>query len=154
VALSFWNFFSIAFLAALLLFGPGAEAQTKRCECTFKDNAYEAYGTNAACSAWSARDNTSCEISFGGTGADKDMVSQVLGVDIEAYNNEVLEVLIKYFTAIKDKNQALLLDQSFLQQAFTTFSGLTAIWLACGAIAKRLILKPAGNLICSRLLRI
>src|SRR5882724_9031039 len=111
-------------IIVVAMFNPRAMGQQKRCECTFKDTTYEAFGTDAACTAQSRRNDTSCKISFGGLGADPKMLQQVLGLrpeEIPSYNANVFTVLITYLQALKDKNLLVLADPAFIEQAFPIF---------------------------------
>lgn len=57
-------------LGMLVLPAPQALAAEKRCSCKFVDPSWEAFGTNAACATYTTKAGKSCEIAFGGLGAD------------------------------------------------------------------------------------
>jgi hypothetical protein len=98
-----------------------ALAQQRPCECYFKDPAYKAIGTKAACTAWMGKGKTSCEIEFAGVGADTNLISTLIGRQPAAYRREVYDVLSVYAQYLRDGKRDDLLSSQFLQRALPIF---------------------------------
>jgi hypothetical protein len=90
-----------------------AIAQTKRCTCDFADSKWEAYGTKSVCATFMHKARTSCEVEFGGFGADPKVMS-TLGIDPAAYQAERVKALTTYFQSLQGRPQELF-DPKFLQ---------------------------------------
>lgn len=84
------------------------------CSCTFSDNTYQAFGSNGACSAFSHRNDTLCEISFAGTDAKKEPGTTF-------YDGQTLQIVGEFFTALAKKDFDMLKDPSFLKRALLQF---------------------------------
>lgn len=98
----------------LCLVATPALAQAKRCTCDFADTKWEAYGTKAVCATFMHKGRTSCEVEFGGFGADPNLLSS-LGIDPQAYRTERVQALARYFLDVESKDRKDLSDPKFLQ---------------------------------------
>jgi len=98
-----------------------ALGEEKRCECKFADPKWQAFGTKAACTAFIGKGKTSCEIAFGGLGADANAVSVVLGVSPSEYQTRALDILRIYVEFLEKNNIDGLVDPKFLQTAVPNF---------------------------------
>jgi hypothetical protein len=104
-----------------LLISPNiTKAEEKKCECKFPDNTWQAYGTNQACSAF-LRSAQSCEVAFGGLGADERLIVEVLGRTPESYRREVYRILVQYLQALSEDDIEALTEPDFMGQALPTF---------------------------------
>jgi len=114
---------SLLALASSLIvvsFGP-ALGQEKRCECKFADPKWQAFGTKAACTAFTGKGRTSCEIAFGGLGTDPNVVRNVLGVSPAEYQTQAIDVLRFYLELIEKNNRVGLADPKLIRTALPIF---------------------------------
>jgi hypothetical protein len=91
-----------------------AFAQIKRCTCDFADNNWEAYGTKAVCATFMHNGRKSCEVEFGGFGADPNVISAV-GGNPAYYQIEQAKALTRYFLDVQNGNRDDLFDPKFLE---------------------------------------
>ncbi|MGY3485443.1 hypothetical protein ACVW1C_003326 [Bradyrhizobium sp. USDA 4011] len=98
-----------------------ALAQAPGCPCTFKEAPWEAYGTKAACTTITRKSGTSCEVEFGGLGADPKIAAQVLGLDPAVYTRNVYETVGLFLQYLKDNNREALANPKFLSTAVPMF---------------------------------
>lgn len=96
-------------------------AEGSRCKCDFAQKPWEAYGTRAACSAVTTNGKTSCNISFGGTGADPKLITQILVQNPKEYERKVNATLIKYLNASQENDQRTLTHAEFISTALPIF---------------------------------
>ncbi|SDD81390.1 hypothetical protein [Kordiimonas lacus] len=96
-------------------------AADKRCECNFRDQSWQGYGTAAACSVWMYKDKTVCEVEFGGFSADRQMLADLLELDWKAYENRRFEIFSYYYHQFTNRNRKGLSDPNFLQAAIPVF---------------------------------
>jgi hypothetical protein len=108
---SFWV--KIGILCLCLLTTP-AVAETKRCSCDFADSKWEAYGTKAVCATFMHKGRTSCEVEFGGFGADPNLISMI-GKNVSSYQTERAQALTRYFQDVQNHDRKNLCDPKFLQ---------------------------------------
>ena len=73
-----------------------AWAQGPVCPCKFRESPWEAYGTKAACTTYTRKGGTSCEVEFGGVGADPRLVAQVLAIDPSRYQTDTYDLLSRF----------------------------------------------------------
>ena len=92
-----------------------ALAQMKKCTCDFVDSKWEAYGTKAFCATFMHKGRTSCEVEFGGFGADPNLISAI-GLDPALYQKERDRALTRYFQDVRNKDTRDLSDPIFLQE--------------------------------------
>jgi hypothetical protein len=97
-------------------------AEEKSCECKFSKSPWEAYGTKAACTAYTRKSGTSCEIAFAGLGADPNLIAKVLGQDPSQYFDRVYNLLQEsYLPALRANDTKRLTDPELLQSALPIF---------------------------------
>jgi hypothetical protein len=96
-------------------------AQQRPCECYFKDTAYKAIGTKAACTAWMRRGKTFCEVEFAGVGTDTNLVATLFGREPASYSREVYDVLSVYAQYVRDGKRDDLVSPAFLRRALPIF---------------------------------
>jgi hypothetical protein len=109
------NFLVTLPMLAVYLVAAPAHAQTRRCTCDFADSKWEAYGTKAICATFMHKGRTSCEVEFGGFGADPNLLSRLLGFDPETYRTMRAEALTRYFRDVQSNDKRDLSDPKFLQ---------------------------------------
>ncbi len=98
---------AIAILTLFAISGSArAQANEARCPCDFAEPKWQGYGTGAACSTYMNVGQTSCQVDFGGTGANPNLISKALGVDSRAYQRETFEVLIAYLQYLENGKKA------------------------------------------------
>ncbi|MBF6570862.1 MAG: hypothetical protein IVW54_18500 [Candidatus Binataceae bacterium] len=112
---------SVFAIVGALLMTHSAYAQVRYCHCRFKESPWEAYGTRAACTAVTGNGGTSCNISFGGAGADPNVVGAVTGESNASYRGRFYEILFRYLTLYRQRNREALADPAFLQSALVMF---------------------------------
>ena len=100
---------------------PAQAQQGPICLCEFKEAPWEAYGTKAACSTFTRKGGTSCEIEFGGISADQKLIAEILRVNPTAYNAEAYNNLITFLQYLKEGRKLQLLDPKFISTALPTF---------------------------------
>jgi hypothetical protein len=91
-----------------------AFAQMKKCTCDFAESKWEAYGTKAVCATFMHKGRTSCEVEFGGFGADPNVIS-ALGGNPADYQMKRAQALTRYFQDVQNNNRDDLFDPKFLQ---------------------------------------
>lgn len=106
-------FVRLAVLGFCLVAAP-ALSQTKKCTCDFANSKWEAYGTKAVCATFMHKGRTSCEVEFGGFGADPHLMSR-LGLDPVSYQAERSVALGRYFQDLQKDDRNDLSDPKFLQ---------------------------------------
>lgn len=115
------TFLISATLGWYFAFGVGfAEAQND-CRCRFSKPPWEAFAPNTACTIIMHPGKTTCEIDFGGLGADRKLISGVLGEDPASYRRRTFNVLSEYLQYLRDNKQDLLADPKFLSTALPQF---------------------------------
>src|SRR3712207_6173870 len=98
----------VCFALAVMLVPIGANAAQERCRCEFSSPPWEAIGSNAACTTFSKKDRTSCEIAFGSLGADPSIAKEVLGEEQFAqYEKEQWDILIMYLSLVRTDQQVV-----------------------------------------------
>ena len=115
---------SLSLLAVVwsLVLGPFEPAHAQgRCECRFADSKWQAFGTNAACTAFMGRSRTSCEVAFGGLGADVNVARSVLGSAYPEYQTQIIGVLRQYLDLLERNNRDGLADPKFIRTALPIF---------------------------------
>jgi hypothetical protein len=108
-------------LAVAVAVPTAAVAEEKKCECNFADSKWEAFGSKALCTAYTRKSRTSCEIEFGGLSADKNMITDLLGLDQATYQREVYEVLATYIEYLAGNKLDQLANAKFLSRAMPIF---------------------------------
>lgn len=103
------------FFIAVSLPSP-VHSQVKRCQCEFADPQWQAYGTKSPCSIWMDEGRKSCEIEFGGLGADPDMIAKILGREPSEYYAEVSEI-VRAYLELRGKRDLALTSPEFIQKA-------------------------------------
>ncbi len=93
-----------------------ASAQVKRCECSFADPQWQAYGTKGACSIWMKEGKQECEVEFGGFGAEPEMISRVLRLEVMDYYAEVSNTVSAYMK-LRYSGDSQLTSPEFLRRA-------------------------------------
>ena len=101
-------------------FTPQGYASDIRCQCSFAKPPWKAVGTRAACSAVTSNGRTSCNISFGGMGADPKVVFEVLGLQPKEYERQANSLLIRYLQAVDEAPQSLIAPE-FIRLALPSF---------------------------------
>lgn len=109
----------VGFFIAVSLPTP-VHAQVKRCQCEFADPQWQAYGTKSACSIWMDEGKKSCEIEFGGFGADPDMITEILGREPLEYYAEVSDI-VRTYLELRDKQDPALTSPEFIRKALPVF---------------------------------
>lgn len=109
-------------LVALGLGGFSLEsfASDIRCQCGFAAPPWKAVGTRAACTAVTSNGRTSCNIAFGGTGADPRVVQDVLKVAPGEYNRKATDLLITYLRFVNENPKGLS-NAKFIREALPSF---------------------------------
>ncbi|MFH1934121.1 MAG: hypothetical protein ABIN18_21425 [Pseudomonadota bacterium] len=118
-----------------ILFTDGiALAQMKTCECEFSSKDYQAYGTNGACGIFMYNKGRTCEISFAGTGANKQMLKRMLGENAWETNVKLVSQLFQQYLAYTSRgDKSLYLDSGFIRDSLVV--------LVRGAIFRESALK-------------
>jgi hypothetical protein len=91
------------------------------CPCKFKEAPWEAYGTKAACTTYTRKGGTSCEVEFGGVGADPRLVAQILAIDPSRYQTETYDLLSRFLQYLRDNKKEQLVEPQFLSAALLVF---------------------------------
>lgn len=102
-----------------ILFTRGiALAQMKTCECEFSSKDYQAYGTNGACGIFMYNKGRTCEISFAGTGANEQLLKNMLGGNAWETNVKLAPQLFHQYLAYTRKgDKGLYLDSGFIENS-------------------------------------
>ena len=113
--------FVAVFLGLAVFVSSHTSGAEKNCECDFSEAPWEAYGTKAACTTWTRESRRSCEIAFGGLGAEPDLVAQVLGRDPKEYLDDVYTTIQSYFAALQANDTKTLTSPEFVQHVLPIF---------------------------------
>lgn len=110
-------------LALALLFACAptlAPAQTSGCHCDFSDSKWEAYGTKAACAIFMHKGRTSCEVEFGGYGADAKVVNALMSFAV--FSQERAQTMGRFLADLQNNDRDDLFDPKFLQKILLLIS--------------------------------
>lgn len=108
----------ILVLALILFIGEIAAAQTKTCECEFSSKDYQAYGTDGACGVFMYNQSRTCEISFAGTGANKEVLTSILGENAWETTLKFAPLLFnQYLVYAQEGDKGLYLNNTFLGES-------------------------------------
>jgi hypothetical protein len=91
------------------------------CACHFKDPAWEAYGTKAACATAMHKSETSCDVEFGGLDANPKLIAKIVNPDTAAYFAQVYAVLQLYLEALQKRDIQTLTSPDLLNRALPIF---------------------------------
>lgn len=113
--------FGFGVLFVLMSWGT-AFSQEPRCSCDFANPPWKAYGTHAACTAYTRKRRTSCEISFAGLGASNNLISRLLNEDPGKYESQVYKLATTYLMYLRQHNTETLTNPKFLTEVLPIFA--------------------------------
>lgn len=103
----------------ILLALSSAQAEVKNCECAFSNRDYQGYGTSGACGVFMYAKASACEISFSGTGANPDVLTNPrLGTHtLQAQSDVAPDIFNRYLEFVKTGNITPLSEHEFIERS-------------------------------------
>lgn len=97
----------------------GAQPDVKTCECEFSSRDYQAYGTRGACGVFMYAKASVCEISFAGTGANPDVLtnSKLGPHTLQAQLDVAPEIFNRYLEFVRTGDITPLSDHGFIARS-------------------------------------
>lgn len=111
---------TVALFVVTTTFPQAIFADEPTCQCHFKDPQWEGYGTHAACSAIMSNGDKTCNVSFGGTGADTSVVADILKRDPADFARQVTGAMATYLAAAQ-KAPSAVNDPGLIRTALPMF---------------------------------
>jgi hypothetical protein len=93
-------------------------ARTKNCQCEFDTKDYEAFGTNGACGIAMSNKSRTCEIAFSGTGANAQLVKDILGEGAAQNQLDMAPIIFaQYVDYVRSGEKGVFRDPRFIERS-------------------------------------
>lgn len=115
---------SILFAITCLNSGAANAGEAIKCDCLFEQSSgYVGQGTRAACSAFTEKNKgagETCQIAFGGTGAQEQQISRIR-LDPKEYRDKTFIMTMDNLVAVHDRTVGKIANPAFLREAIPAY---------------------------------